>query len=140
MGAEELTMEETEFKGHRFALSKLPVGSTPQDVAAYLRNNNLLLTAAQAAEVFDILVAKLRVDERMPHGLRGQLIHALHSFCLEPYAIWEPNDGNSECLWANMTWANTSLAYDARYKIRGELVNLPNTTAPSKPQLDVLGL
>lgn len=139
---DELTMTDAEFKGHRFALSKLPHASTPREVATFLRNNNLLLTSAQAASLFDLLVTKLQVIESMRFGLRGQLILALHTFCLEPYAIWEPDDGNSECLWANMDWSSMKLEPDSRYKIRGRLVNFPDNTSASASarQKDVAGL
>merc|ERR1712228_1027205 len=122
-------MADVEFKGHRFALSKLPHGSTPREVAIFLRSNNILLTSAQAASLFDLLVTKLQVIEGMRFGLRGQLILALHTFCLEPYAVWEPDDGNSECLWANMAWNGIKLETDRRYKIRGHLANFPNNTS-----------
>lgn len=121
---DELTMEDADFKGHRFALSKQPHGSTPRDVATYLRSNNILLTSAQAASLFDLLVTKLQVIELMGYGLRGQLILALHTFCLEPYAVWEPDDGNSECVWANMTWNGMDIGFESRYPIRGNLVNI----------------
>lgn len=137
---EELSMEDAEFKGHRFALSKLPRGSTPRDAAVYLRSNNALLTAAQAADLFDLLVTKLVCIEGAHHGLRGQLVLALHTFCLEPYAIWEPNDGNAECVWANMTYNDKHLGYDYRYKIRGKLCNFPNSTSASSESKDVANL
>lgn len=138
--AEELATEGVEFTGHHFALSKLPRGSTPRDAALYLHSNKLLLTAAQAASLFDLLVTKLHAIEGMQYGVRGQLILALHTFCLEPYAIWEPNDGNNECLWANMSWNGEKLGCNGRYKIRGQLINFSNATSSDTMQRDVANL
>mmetsp|Transcript_34060 Transcript_34060/g.95794 ORF Transcript_34060/g.95794 Transcript_34060/m.95794 type:complete len:261 (+) Transcript_34060:71-853(+) len=137
---EELAMEDGEFRGHHFTLSRLPPGSTPRDVAQYLRSNGLLLTAAQAASLFDALVPRLQAIEGVQYGLRGQLVLALHTFCLEPYAIWEPNDGNSECVWASMSWNGSHLGFAGRYKIRGHLQNFSNATSSSAPQRDVANL
>lgn len=137
---QELAMEHAEFTGHRFTLSKLPRGSTPRDLAVYLRSNNLLLTAEQAANLFDLLVTKLRPIDGVNYGLRGQLLLALHTFCLEPYAMWEPNDGNGECVWANMTYNGNHLGSDGRYKLQGELCNFSNSTAASSDLKDVINL
>lgn len=140
--AEELAIGEEEFKGHRFALSKLSSGSTPRDAAMYLRSNRLLLTAEQASNLFDMLLLKLRPIEGVQYGLRGQLVLALHTFCLEPCAIWEPDDGNSECVWANMSWNKSFLSEQNRYKTRGTPRNhrLENSASSSTEQKDIMNL
>lgn len=137
--AQELAMEHAEFRGHRFTLSRLPIGSTPRDVAEYLRSNNVLLTAEQAADLFDILVTKLRPSDEVHFNLRGQLVMALHTFCLEPNAIWEPDDGNGECVWGNMTY-NGNYLNSGRYKFRGEHCLLAKRTAASSDLKDVMNL
>jgi len=105
----EMSMEDAEFQGHLFTLSKISRTSTPRSVATYLWDNQLLLTAAQAQRLFDVLVPRLvQCPDEYRIGLRGQLILALHSFCVEPYAIWEPDDGNDGCVWANMAWGGGS--------------------------------
>merc|ERR1712232_32061 len=83
---------------------------------------------------------KLRAIESVQYGLRGQLVLALHTFCLEPYAIWEPDDGNSECVWANMSWNECHLGFNGRYKIRGHLHNFSNATSSNITQCDVANL
>merc|ERR1712032_621311 len=65
------------------------------------------------------------------YGPRGQLILALHTFCLEPYAIWEPNDGNAECLWANMEWAGRDIGIVDRQVTRGRMVNIGSSSSSS---------
>lgn len=116
----ELVVDTKEFMGHAFTLSKLPAGSSPRMVAEYLWNNNVLLTSDQAQKLFDQLLPRL-VARGDRHDLRGQLIIALHSFCLDQHHVWEPDDGNSECLWANMLWQDKHLELQQRHLTRGVL-------------------
>ncbi|CAE8594619.1 unnamed protein product [Polarella glacialis] len=129
--AEELAMEEAEFKGHAFALSKLPPGSHPREVADYLWTNNLLLTSSQSTALFDTLLHKLVASGRHPgcSSVRGELIFALHSFCLQQHHAWEPNDGSSECMWAGLGWNGKLLGLSQRLLTRGRLQQWGNVEA-----------
>lgn len=130
---DELTLEAEEFRGHAFTLSKLSTTSTARTVSDYLWSNQVLLTSAQAQQLFDQLVPKLRpTSGRRTFGLRGDLILVLHSFCLHTHHIWEPDDGNSECLWANMSWAGAHLQH--RKLTRGELHQFGPTDGASSAE------
>mmetsp|Transcript_23405 Transcript_23405/g.54457 ORF Transcript_23405/g.54457 Transcript_23405/m.54457 type:complete len:388 (+) Transcript_23405:282-1445(+) len=125
----ELTLQEAELQGHLFTLSRLPASSTAVDVANYLWSNQVLISAKYAEKLFDALLPRLTRCSRQL-SLRGELILVLHSFCSEPYAVWEPNDGHDECLWANMKWGHSEDASSSPfsagliYVTRGEAVNL----------------
>jgi len=114
--AEEITCGNDEFKGHQFTLSKLPRGVTARVVADYLWENQILLTSIQLQILFDQLLPKFAGAAR-----RGELILALHSFCLQQHHLWEPNDGSSECLWANMEWGEEHLPFSLRRLTRGRM-------------------
>lgn len=130
----ELTVDVAEFKGHSFTLAKLPVSSTPKVVADYLRDNQLLITSTQAQLLFDALLPTLIGNARSKVGsgsLRAQLIVALHSFCVDAHHIWEPNDGMSECLWANMTYRSLDPGpFTCRISTRGQMHNI-STSSPA---------
>lgn len=137
---EELTLDSAEFKGHVFVLSKLPAGSTPRAVADYLWQHQVLITSVQAQQLFDLLLPKLRANpaaraDSATGNLRAQLIIALHSFCVDPHHIWEPNDGMSECLWANMSFTSASPAawQSRRILTRGALINIQASAPSSDP-------
>jgi len=132
----ELTLQEAELRGHLFTLSRLQPGSTAQDVANYLWENQVLLSATHAHRAFESLLPRLtRLGQRLT--LRGELILVLHSFCSEPCAVWEPNDGHDECLWANMRWghdAGTLYESSLLHAPRGNAVHfrhLPDAAASS---------
>lgn len=112
--AEELACDDDEFKGHQFTLLKLPSGSSARAVADYLWDNQLLITSVQAQTLFDQLLPKM-------NGARKDLIVALHSFCVQQHHVWEPCDGSSECLWANMTWRGSTVEFRQRRLTRGAL-------------------
>lgn len=141
---QELAVGDDEFQGHLHVFRRYRATQTPADVARYLWQNQILLTAAQAQRIFDALVAKIT---RAPKprslgrdGPRAQLILALHSFCCEPYAIWEPNDDCDECLWANMRWGddsrNCKQLSGGRYRLRGHLRNIPSSSSSSSSPSD----
>jgi len=119
--AEELALDDNEFKGHSFTLSKMPSGSTARYVADYLWSNQILMTSQQALALFDMLLTKVNVVEGSSWNVRAQLIVALHSFCVHQHHIWEPNDGMDECLWANMTWSARHLPLEKRMLTKGKL-------------------
>eukprot|EP00933_Yihiella_yeosuensis_P016533 TRINITY_DN1407_c5_g1_i1.p1 TRINITY_DN1407_c5_g1~~TRINITY_DN1407_c5_g1_i1.p1 ORF type:complete len:300 (+),score=45.26 TRINITY_DN1407_c5_g1_i1:91-990(+) len=126
--SQNLSLTDEEFKGHLFTLSKLaPSGEpTARDVAHYLWDNQLLLNPMQAAQVFDALIPRLGLVSRSRYSKRGQLIVALQSFCTEPYAIWELDDGHDQCLWANMDWGASQPWHSGlAYVTRGSSRNLP---------------
>lgn len=139
---EELAMEEGEFRGHAFVLSRLPAPLTARHVADYLWKNQLLLRARQAQQLFDQLLPRICTGSRCPYPVRTQLILALHSFCIEPFSIWEPVDGCDECLWANMAWAGAHIFDSGLCTVmRGTLRNLElrsSSRAPLKPDLNNL--
>lgn len=131
---EELAIQNNEFLGHLHTLSRLPQGSTTGHVAQYLWNNQLLLTPEQAQRAFDSLLPKIRRSSRPAvgrSGPRAQLILALHSFCLDPYAIWEPNDDCDECLWAKMRFGGRHLGESSRHVTRGKAYHFPSTSSSS---------
>lgn len=131
---EELALDNDEFQGHLHVLRHYGTRRSPADVASYLWDNQILLTAVQAQRIFDALVNKISRAQRPSNlgrdGPRAQLILALHSFCLEPYAIWEPIDDCDECLWANMLWGRTHLN-SGRYHLRGQLHNISSSSTSS---------
>jgi len=145
----ELTLQEAELRGHLFTLSRLQPGSTAQDVANYLWENQVLLSATHAHRLFESLLPRLtRQGQRLT--LRGELILVLHSFCSEPCAVWEPNDGHDECLWANMTWGhdadrNNPYQSSLMYAPRGDAVQFPHlpdasSSSQAKSPADVSNL
>lgn len=129
---EELSLSNAEFQGHLHILRHYQARHTPSDVARYLWSNQILLGAAQAQHVFDALINKISRAQQ-PSNLgrgerpRAQLILALHSFCSEPYAIWEPEDDCDECLWANMRWGEHFPG--GRHHLRGQLHNIPSSSS-----------
>jgi len=133
----ELSLDNNEFQGHLHVLRHYQAKHTAADVAQYLWDNQILLTSTQAQRIFDAAVEKISRTQNPSNfggnGPRAQLILALHSFCLEPYAIREPQDDCAECLWANMRWADTILS-SGRYHLRGELRNIPSSTSSSSPE------
>jgi hypothetical protein len=140
---EELAIQSNEFLGHLHILSKFPQGSTTGDVAQYLWNNQLLLSPEQAQRAFDSLLPKVLRSSQPAigrNGPRAQLILALHSFCLDPYAIWEPNDDCDECLWANMRFGDRHLGECGRYSMRGKMSNFISSSSSSSPNADVSNL
>lgn len=114
--ADELACDDDEFKGHQFTLLKLPTGSTARAVADYFWVNQVLLTSRQAEVLFDKLLPKLGRGKG-----RSELIIALHSFCVQQHHVWEPDDGMSECMWANMTWDGNHVQFQNRRLTRGRL-------------------
>jgi len=130
--AEELSCDDGEFKGHRHALQTLPRWSTPRTVADYLWENQILLTSAQAEDLFDQLFPKFASRSRA----RSDLIIALHSFCVHQHHIWEPNDGVSECLWANMAWGPQCLNFAMRRLTRGQMQYWEHATAVERRSPD----
>lgn len=135
---EELMMPESEFRGHRHVLSRYPKGITYKDVANYLFKNKVLLTPTQASGLFQQLLPKL-VDLQAPsHNLclRAQLIMALHTFCLEPYAIWEADDGQDECVWYNMMYSAENLGTGGRFCIPGQRAKEFHNHSPSSSAQD----
>jgi len=142
---EELTMPESEFRGHRHVLSRYPKGITYKDVANYLFRNKVLLTPAQASGLFQQLLPKLVEGQMAGRNvcMRAQLIMALHTFCLEPYAIWEADDGQDECVWYGMTYAGYNLGNNGRFCVTGQkAVHFPSESrsANSKQKQDVSNL
>lgn len=142
---EELAVGPDEFRGHLHTLSRMTSLSSTADVGCYLCDNQLLLTPAQAQQAFDALVPKVRRASRPGlgrSGPRAQLVLALHSFCLDPYAIWEPDDDSDECLWANMRWGGTHLRDSSRYVTRGQTHNLgagsSSSSAPERQDVNDL--
>eukprot|EP00930_Biecheleria_cincta_P101991 TRINITY_DN93650_c0_g1_i1.p1 TRINITY_DN93650_c0_g1~~TRINITY_DN93650_c0_g1_i1.p1 ORF type:complete len:390 (+),score=60.79 TRINITY_DN93650_c0_g1_i1:125-1294(+) len=131
---EELSLGDDEFQGHLHVLRHYGATHSPAHVANYLWENQILLTATQAQRIFDALVGKISRAQRPSNfgrnGPRAQLILALHSFCLEPYAIWEPMDDCDECLWANMRWGEKHLQ-TGRYHLRGRLTNIASSSSSS---------
>ncbi|CAJ1427575.1 unnamed protein product [Effrenium voratum] len=122
--AEELALPDQEFRGHLFVLSKYKSGFTYRDVANYLSRNQVFLTGTQATQVFHQLLPKISAqvpEEGRDPGLRGQLIMALHTFCLDPYAIWEVDDGQAECLWAHMEYNGRHLGASGRFCLPGQI-------------------
>jgi len=120
---EELQMPESEFRGHRHVLSRYPKGITYKDVANYLYKNKVLLTPSQAHGLFHQLLPKLsQLEEGRARSvcLRAQLIMTLHTFCLEPYAIWEADDGQDECVWYGMAYQGKNLGTDGRFCCPGQ--------------------
>eukprot|EP00435_Cladocopium_sp_Y103_P058394 s411_g20.t1 len=118
---EELMMPESEFRGHRHVLSRYPKGITYKDVANYLFKNKVLLTPTQASGLFQQLLPKLvEVQAERQVCLRAQLIMALHTFCLEPYAIWEADDGQDECVWYGMMYSGNNLGTNGRFCLPGQ--------------------
>lgn len=138
---EELSLDSAEFQGHFHILRHYRARHTPGDVARYLWKNQILLRATQAQQIFDALVNKISRAQQPSHlgrgGPRAQLILALHSFCSEPYAIWEPKDDCDECLWANMRWGDDlkhcSHLQQGRYHLRGQLTNIPSSSSSGSP-------
>lgn len=132
----ELSLDDNEFQGHFHVLRLYTARHTPADVAHYLWDNQVLLTATQAQRIFDALVGKISRAQTPANlgrgGPRAQLILALHSFCSEPYAIWEPIDDCDECLWANMHWGEHGLG-PGRYHLRGRLHNISSSSSSSSP-------
>lgn len=131
---EELAIGSDEFRGHLHTLARMARGSSAADVARYLSDNQVLLSSTQAQQIFDCLVQKVRRAARPAlgrNGPRAQLIFALHSFCLDPYAIWEPNDDCDECLWANMWWGAVHLGESSRHTTRGRTCNISDQSSSS---------
>jgi len=136
---DELSLGDREFQGHLHTLRQFQATRTPADVARYLWDNQVLLTAMQAQRIFDALVKQIARAQKPSSlgrdGPRAQLVLALHSFCSEPYAIWEPVDDCDECLWANMRWGDDGLESTqlgkGRYHLRGQLSNISSASSSS---------
>lgn len=143
---EELMMPESEFRGHRHVLSRYPKGITYKDVANYLFKNKVLLTPTQASGLFQQLLPKLvEVQAERTLCLRAQLIMALHTFCLEPYAIWEADDGQDECVWHNMMYSGKNLGPNGRFCIPGQRAQhfvdpLPSSSASKQDVSNLRGV
>lgn len=137
---DELTITTEEFRGHLHILSTMARRGTTADVVRYLWDEQLLLAPEQAQEIFDKLLPKVR-NAAEPNlgrnGPRAQLLFALHSFCLDPYAIWEPNDDCDECLWISFSWGGHDIGGNLNF-MRGRVDNL--SCDPSSERRDVCNL
>jgi hypothetical protein len=105
--AAELAVDSIQFRKHCSVLAKMTRGNA-QDVAKYLHGGSVLLTAAQAKQMFDIVFPKASSREGSRYSIRSQLVTCIHSFCVEPYVLWE-DDGETNCTWMNMTYNGVEL-------------------------------
>jgi len=136
----ELAITTEEFRGHLHILSTMARRGTTADVVRYLWDEQLLLTPEQAQEIFDKLLPKVRRAAEPGlgrDGPRAQLLFALHSFCLDPYAVWEPNDDSDDCLWASFHWGRHHIGGNLNF-MRGRVGHLSSSS--SSEQRDVCNL
>lgn len=124
----ELTMADAEFRALAISLQRLTAPHTARNVADQLWQNQALLTADQAQRLFDALKERMRNGPTTLH-LKSELIFALHSFCLEPYTVWEPDDGSGECSWANMSYGRQHLEFPRHPVTRGIRTTAPDAAA-----------
>lgn len=104
--AEALAISDEAFPMHLAAIASLPPErKKPLHVALYLFEQQVLLTSKQAKQTFDFLLPSLTAYGFPGLSVRGELVFMLHSFCLEPFAIWENDDGAGGHIWRSMSWA-----------------------------------
>eukprot|EP00927_Polykrikos_kofoidii_P048457 TRINITY_DN4272_c0_g1_i1.p1 TRINITY_DN4272_c0_g1~~TRINITY_DN4272_c0_g1_i1.p1 ORF type:complete len:652 (-),score=141.16 TRINITY_DN4272_c0_g1_i1:45-2000(-) len=113
-----LTTPDSEFSRHLDALSNMPPGSKPLHVAQYFWDKQVLLTPKQAKQVFDKMLPNLTAFGFPGLSVRGELVFMTHSFCLEPFAVWEGDDGAGGHIWRSMSWSgNKPSASSSYYKV-----------------------
>lgn len=130
----ELAITTEEFRGHLHILSTTARRGTTADVVRYLWDEQLLLTPEQAQEIFDKLLPKVRRAAEPTlgrDGPRAQLLFALHSFCLDPYAIWEPDDDSDDCLWVSFGWGRHGIGGNLNF-MRGRVGSLSSDSSSER--------
>lgn len=113
--AAELACDDKQFRSLVLTIEKNAF-RTPRDIFKFLTQYNAMLCADQCKMLFDRVISKLQPDPSSKVSVRSALVMGLHCYCVEPYILWE-DDGDSMCLWTNLTYGPYGQEDDTYHRI-----------------------